>query len=138
MNTQVEIPDRLYFRIGDVAEIIGVKPYVLRYWETEFAVVSPQKSTTGQRVYRRVDVENLLLIKHLLYEQRFSIEGARRRLRELRKEERVALAADIVKDPQQITVEPVQENPVQIERIKTIAAEIVELSKISAEEIFTS
>jgi len=138
MNTQVEIPDRLYFRIGDVAEIIGVKPYVLRYWETEFAVVSPQKSTTGQRVYRRVDVDNLLLIKHLLYEQRFSIEGARRRLRELRKEERVALAADIVKDPQQITVEPVQENPVQIERIKTIAAEIVELSKISAEEIFTS
>jgi len=81
-----QIPERVYFRIGDVAEIVGVKPYVLRYWESEFPMISPEKSSTGQRVYRRGDVESLLLIKHLLYQERYSIEGARRRLRELRRD----------------------------------------------------
>jgi DNA-binding transcriptional MerR regulator len=81
----IHIPDRLFFRIGDVASLLGVKPYVLRYWESEFPIVSPTKSSTGQRVYRRGDVENLLMIKHLLYEQRYSIEGARKKLGELRK-----------------------------------------------------
>lgn len=89
-STQTEIsasiPDKLFFRIGDVADIVGVKPYVLRFWETEFPMVSPQKSATGQRVYRRSDVEHLLMVKHLLYKERYSIEGARKRLRELRKE----------------------------------------------------
>ncbi|MCC7442642.1 MAG: MerR family transcriptional regulator [Bdellovibrionales bacterium] len=61
-----------------------MKPYVLRYWESEFPMISPEKSSTGQRVYRRADVETLLLIKHLLYQERYSIEGARKRLRELR------------------------------------------------------
>ena len=82
----VAIPDRMYFRIGDVASLVGVKPYVLRYWETEFPMITPQKSNTGQRVYRRADVETVLVIKHLLYDQRYSIEGARRKIRELRKE----------------------------------------------------
>lgn len=85
VRSSPEIPDRLYFRIGDVAELVGVKPYVLRYWETEFSSISPQKSNTGQRVYRRTDVENLLMIKHLLYQERYSIEGARKRISELRK-----------------------------------------------------
>lgn len=85
-KNRVEIPDRIFFRIGDVAEIVGLKTYVLRYWETEFPVISPQKSATGQRVYRRSDVETLLMIKHLLYEERYSIEGARKRINELRKE----------------------------------------------------
>jgi DNA-binding transcriptional MerR regulator len=80
------IPDRLYFRIGDVADLVGVKPYVLRYWETEFPMISPQKSASGQRVYRKSDVDTVLLIKHLLYEERYSIDGARKRLRELRKD----------------------------------------------------
>jgi DNA-binding transcriptional MerR regulator len=83
---KVRIPDRLYFRIGDVATLVGVKPYVLRYWETEFPIISPTKSGSGQRVYRRSDVESLLMIKHLLYQERYSIEGARKRIRELRKE----------------------------------------------------
>jgi len=83
---KVQIPDRMYFRIGDVAELLHVKPYVLRYWETEFPMVSPQKSNSGQRVYRRSDVENLVVIRHLLYEERYSIEGARKRLKELRKD----------------------------------------------------
>lgn len=83
MNTM--IPDRLFFKIGDVAELVGVKPYVLRYWESEFALVSPQKSHAGQRLYRKSDVESLLMIKHLLYNERYSIEGARNRINELRK-----------------------------------------------------
>ena len=81
-----EIPDKVYFRIGDVAEILNVKPYVLRYWETEFPVLSPEKSTSGQRVYKRSDVETLLTIKHLLYQERYSIEGARKRIKELKKD----------------------------------------------------
>src|ERR1700733_14833541 len=85
---KVKIPDRLYFRIGDVAELIGVKPYVLRYWETEFPMISPQKSDSGQRVYRRADVETVMMIKKLLYQERYSIEGARKRIKELRSETR--------------------------------------------------
>ena len=73
-----EIPDKLYFRIGDVSRLAGIKPYVLRYWETEFPAISPKKSGTNQRLYRRKDVELILEIKHLLYEKRFTIEGARK------------------------------------------------------------
>ena len=75
-----EIPDKLYFKIGEVSDLLGVEPYVLRYWETEFSVLSPKKSGTGHRLYRRKDVELLLRIKHLLYEKRFTIEGARKYL----------------------------------------------------------
>jgi DNA-binding transcriptional MerR regulator len=83
-----EIPQRLFFKIGDVAELVGVKPYVLRYWETEFPMISPQKSDSGQRVYRRADVETVMMIKKLLYQERYSIEGARKRIKELRSETR--------------------------------------------------
>lgn len=75
-----EIPDKLYFKIGEVSEILGVEPYVLRYWETEFSQLTPKKSGTGHRLYRRKDVELLLRIKHLLYEKKFTIEGARQSL----------------------------------------------------------
>lgn len=81
-----QIPGRLYFRIRDVAKIAGVEPHVLRFWETEFPVISPQKSPAGHRVYRRSDVESVLLVKQLLYVERLTIEGARKRLAELRKE----------------------------------------------------
>src|SRR5271169_4653834 len=77
-----EIPDKLYFRIGEVSELLGVEAYVLRYWETEFPSLSPKKSGTGHRLYRRKDVELLLRIKHLLYEKRFTIDGARQFLHE--------------------------------------------------------
>jgi DNA-binding transcriptional MerR regulator len=92
MTTTTKIPDRLYFRIGDVAELIGVKPYVLRYWESEFPMISPEKSPSGQRVYRRTDVETVMLIKQLLYTERYSIEGARKRISELRKHGELKLA----------------------------------------------
>ncbi|MEO8592656.1 MAG: MerR family transcriptional regulator [Candidatus Solibacter sp.] len=75
-----EIPDKLYFKIGEVSELLGVEAYVLRYWETEFPVLSPKKSGTGHRLYRRKDVELLLRIKHLLYDKKFTIEGARQNL----------------------------------------------------------
>src|SRR5436305_15032886 len=75
-----EIPDKLYFKIGEVSDLLGVEPYVLRYWETEFSILSPKKSGTGHRLYRRKDVELLLRIKHLLKEKRYTIEGARQSL----------------------------------------------------------
>ena len=74
------IPDRLYFRIGEVSELVQTKPYVLRYWETEFPTLKPVKSRSGHRLYRRQDVETVLEIKRLLYEKGFTIEGARKEL----------------------------------------------------------
>ena len=84
------IPDKPYFKIGEAARICGVKPHVLRFWETEFRSLKPQKSRSQQRVYRRKDLEHLLRIRHLLYEERFTIEGAKTRLRELGHDEGAA------------------------------------------------
>jgi DNA-binding transcriptional MerR regulator len=81
------IPEKPYFKIGEAARLCAVKPYVLRYWETEFRSVRPQKTRSQQRLYRRKDVELLLKIRQLLYAQRFTIEGARARLREMGHEE---------------------------------------------------
>jgi DNA-binding transcriptional MerR regulator len=72
-----EIPDKLYFRIGDVSKLCGVEPYVLRFWESEFSQLRPNKSGTGQRLYRKRDVEIALRIKHLLYDEGYTIAGAR-------------------------------------------------------------
>jgi DNA-binding transcriptional MerR regulator len=76
------IPDQPFFKIGEAARLCAVKPYVLRYWETEFRSIRPQKTRSQQRLYRRKDLELLLKIRHLLYDERFTIEGARARLRE--------------------------------------------------------
>ena len=73
-----EIPNKLYFRIGEVAKLAGIKPYVLRFWEIEFGGLGPKKSGSGHRLYRRKDVELVLEIKRLLYDKRFTIEGARK------------------------------------------------------------
>ena len=77
------LPDKPFFKIGEAARLCGVKPYVLRYWETEFRSVRPQKTRSQQRLYRKKDIELLLKVRHLLYQERFTIEGARARLREL-------------------------------------------------------
>jgi len=74
--------EKLYYRIGEVSGIVGVEPHVLRYWESEFRSVRPQKSARGQRIYSRRDVETLLKVKELLYAHRFTIAGARRKLRD--------------------------------------------------------
>lgn len=75
-----QIPDKLYFKIGEVCELVGVQAHVLRYWETEFPTLQPQKNRSGQRTYRRKDVEMALRIKELLYEEGFTIAGAKRKL----------------------------------------------------------
>jgi DNA-binding transcriptional MerR regulator len=77
-----EIPDKPYFKIGEVASLAGVEPYVLRYWESEFKILRPEKTRTNQRLYRRRDVEVVLHIKRLLYDEGYKIDGAKRRLRE--------------------------------------------------------
>jgi DNA-binding transcriptional MerR regulator len=84
------IPDKPFFKIGEAARLCAVKPYVLRYWETEFHSIRPQKTRSKQRLYRRKDLELLLKIRHLLYDDRFTIEGARARLRELGHDEGAA------------------------------------------------
>ena len=77
----VEIPDKFYFKIGEVSDIAGVPPYVLRFWETEFKQIKPKRTDAGQRLYRKQDVVLVLTIKHLLYDRKFTIEGARQHLK---------------------------------------------------------
>lgn len=78
------IPDRFGFKIGDVADLLGIKQYVLRYWEQEFDLLKPKKASNNQRLYTKKDVENAFLIKKLLYRDKFSIEGARQALRDVK------------------------------------------------------
>jgi DNA-binding transcriptional MerR regulator len=114
-----EIPDKLYFKIGEVSELLGVEAYVLRYWETEFPVLSPKKSGTGHRLYRRKDVELLLRIKHLLYDKRFTIEGARQ---SLHSEARAPKAA---RTPKRVQAELFSEDP-----LPDIRRELQEILKL--------
>lgn len=88
MSKEKTIPNKMYFRIGEAAEILGVKPYVLRYWETEFPDIRPVKSQSNQRLYKRRDVELLMMIKHLLYDEKFTISGAREHLKEMMRHSR--------------------------------------------------
>jgi DNA-binding transcriptional MerR regulator len=97
-----KIPDKMFFRIGDVSRITGVKSYVLRYWESEFKALRPVKNRAGQRVYRKKDVKLVLDIKKLLYDEKFTIAGAKRRIDETRRSkpeavepERQASAAEL-------------------------------------------
>ena len=80
--SEFSIPDKLYFRIGEVAKLIGVEPYVLRYWQTEFSEIAPTKSRSQQRIYRRQDVELICLIRDLLYKSHFTIKGAKQKLKD--------------------------------------------------------
>ena len=82
MESTPRIPEKLFFRIGEVCDLIKVQPHVLRYWETEFPMLAPQKNRAGQRVYRRKDVEMVLRIHDLLYEEKFTIAGAKKKLLE--------------------------------------------------------
>jgi DNA-binding transcriptional MerR regulator len=78
------IPEKAYFRIGEVSRILNVEPYVVRYWETEFKTVKPVRTRTSQRLYRKKDVQELLTIRNLLYSQRFTIDGAKKQLTKMR------------------------------------------------------
>jgi DNA-binding transcriptional MerR regulator len=81
-----ELPDKLFFKIGEVATIIGVRPHVLRYWESEFSALRPMKTRGSHRVYRRRDVELAMLVRRLLQDEGFTIAGAKKRLRELERD----------------------------------------------------
>lgn len=93
-----QIPDKLYYKIGEVAKFTGIKTHVLRYWETEFKAIRPNKSRSNQRLYRRQDVDLILHLKDLLYNQGFTIAGARKKLRE---KPAKAEAASVVKEATQ-------------------------------------
>ena len=80
-----ELPDKLYFKIGEVSEIAELPTHVLRFWETEFKMINPKRTPSGQRQYRKQDLELILNIKHLLYDKKFTIQGAKRHLRYLSK-----------------------------------------------------
>jgi DNA-binding transcriptional MerR regulator len=82
------LPEKIYFKIGEVSEIVGVEPYVLRYWESEFDLLKPAKAPSKHRLYKKKDVELLLNIKKLLYTDGFTIDGARKKLKEAKKEEK--------------------------------------------------
>jgi DNA-binding transcriptional MerR regulator len=83
-----ELPDKLYFRIGEVSAISGVPAYVLRFWETEFKKIKPKRTSSGQRLYRKSDVELILRIKHLLYVNKYTIQGAKQFLTSLNTEKK--------------------------------------------------
>jgi DNA-binding transcriptional MerR regulator len=84
LSELARIPDRFGFKIGDVADLLGIKQYVLRYWEEEFEILKPKKASNNQRLYTKKDVENAFLIRKLLYRDKFSIEGARQALRDVK------------------------------------------------------
>jgi DNA-binding transcriptional MerR regulator len=115
---EVLIPDKLYFRIGEVATLCRLPAYVLRFWETEFTQLKPVKSSTGQRMYRRRDVESVLRIKQLLYEQGFTIAGARQQLR-----------AETKSDKTQTTI-PFPAHSAEIQHIRQGLREILSLLSV--------
>ena len=87
------IPEKLYYKIGEVSQITGVEPYILRYWESEFKIVTPMRTNSKQRLYRKKDLELILEIKKLLYEEKFTIAGAKKRFQKIkaRREEQMRL-----------------------------------------------
>jgi len=114
MTPEVQIPDREEFKIGEVCEMVGVKPFVLRYWEAEFSELAPAKGAGGQRTYTRRDVELILRIKELLYEERFTVAGAKKRL-----SEEVAVKKPKAKAPR-LGSPP----PDQVEKARRVVADI--------------
>jgi len=113
---EILIPDKLYFRIGEVATLCHLPAYVLRFWESEFPQLKPVKSSTGQRMYRKRDVESVLRIKQLLYEQGFTISGARQQMRAETKSDKTQSAIPF----------PSQSTP-EIQHIRQGLREILEL-----------
>ena len=109
------IAKKVYYSIGEVCDLTGLKPHVLRYWETQFGVLNPTKNRAGNRVYRSKEIEIILLVKHLLYEKKYTIEGANNRLVEMRR-------AGKLEEERQDVLEP--------EFLAGIKAELVELRRV--------
>lgn len=118
------IPDRFGFKIGDVADLLGIKQYILRYWEQEFEVLKPKKASNNQRLYTKKDVENAYLIKKLLYRDRFSIEGARQAMRDvkfaLKKEKNFSNAIQKMDEKNSDMIQQVQNFVRDVQKIKQL------------------
>lgn len=134
----VVVPDKLYFRIGDVARLCDVPPYVLRFWETEFPQLKPNKGGTGQRLYRKKDVEIALRIKRLLYDQGYTIPGARQTFRSEAVETApltAAAPAPVVLQPQPVPVDlgaQIRQDAQQRDRLQTLREELTALARLLA------
>ncbi|MEZ4371769.1 MAG: MerR family transcriptional regulator [Polyangiaceae bacterium] len=131
MANEKRPPVKLYYRIGEVSEIVGVEPHVLRYWETEFRTIRPQKSRKGQRIYSRRDVDKLLRVKDLLYNQGYTIAGARKRLRD------GAVSAEPAVEEQavQVAAPPPASDPGTLEQLRLIRGEVVGLLRELGEDV---
>jgi len=117
----VTIPNKLYFKIGEVSEITGMEPYVIRYWESEFKSIKPSRTQSNQRVYRRKDVESILEIKRMLYEEKLTIAGARRKLQDKKVQDKKQLDLDF-------TVKKDHRNHLTV--LKEIKEELLALRKL--------
>jgi DNA-binding transcriptional MerR regulator len=133
------IPDKLFFKIGEVCDIVGVQPHVLRYWESEFPMLQPQKNRAGQRTYRRKDVEMALRIRELLYEEGFTIAGAKRKLlgegRGGSTRLQIVPPGGIPSDEPEATPEPTPEPAPQISRL---SRDTIKRLKLLAEDLLTT
>ena len=114
-----EIPDKFYFKIGEVSSLLGVKPYVVRFWESEFDL-TPAKNRSKHRVYKRNEVETLLEIKKLLYDERFTIEGAQKKLKERMKEKSRQLDLNLQEKKQRAVLQKVKKD---LEKIREMLCE---------------
>jgi len=134
------LPEKLYFRIGEVAELVGVEPHVLRYWEREFRTIRPTKSAKGQRVYSRRDVENLMRVRELLYKEGFTIAGAKKKL------VRVGLDVDEEREsrPDESAAQPQGQGPSEADAVRAyeqllaMRQEIESFGRIALKEIWTT
>ena len=141
-RSAVAIPEKLFFKIGEVCELAGVQAHVLRYWESEFPMLAPQKNRAGQRVYRKRDVEMALRIKELLYEDQYTIAGAKKRLaHELRGGGRIKNANDDESNgdagspaPKVVTRTLAAKSAEERQGLKHIAAELRELLSLLEKE----
>jgi DNA-binding transcriptional MerR regulator len=133
------IPDKLFFKIGEVCDIVGVQPHVLRYWESEFPMLQPQKNRAGQRTYRRKDVEMALRIRELLYEEGFTIAGAKRKLlgegRGGSSRLQIVPPGGIPSDEAEAPPEPTPEPTPQISRL---SRDTIKRLKLLAEDLLTT
>ncbi|OGP12693.1 MAG: hypothetical protein A2052_08005 [Deltaproteobacteria bacterium GWA2_54_12] len=114
-----QIPDKLYFKIGEVASLTKVKPYVLRYWESEFKIISPRKSLTKQRVYSRRDIELILDIKRLLYKEGFTLDGAKKKIKEIQAERSKQLDFGFNEKQFQTALKSIKKELTQIKKLLT-------------------
>jgi DNA-binding transcriptional MerR regulator len=138
MESASIIPEKLFFRIGEVCDLIKVQPHVLRYWETEFPMLSPQKNRAGQRVYRRKDVEMVLRIRNLLYEEKFTIAGAKKRLQdEIKGGSPRARAADNVAAEEKADPRPASAPDSSLAATSPQARRVLRMIKSDLEDLLT-